>query len=66
MILNPNGIRFVVRGADAVYGRFAGGDSTGYGATNYDNAERDLSNLSQAGYDLVRIDVAADQYSTPR
>src|SRR5207248_5105367 len=67
-ILDPNGQRFVVRGADALYGWFAhNADSGGFGATNYSNAKRDLTHLSNAGYNLVRIDVEADQYysSTP-
>lgn len=63
LIRDPQGNRFVIRGVDAVYGRFAGGDSTGYGLTNYTNASRDLGNIKAAGYNLVRIDADADQWA---
>jgi len=56
-IIDPNGNRFVVKGIDAVYGAWAGGDCTGYGATNYANFKRDITNARNAGYNLVRLDV---------
>lgn len=62
-ILAPDGGRFVFRAADAVYGRWAGGDAGSYGKTNYDNAARDLGHLKSSGFNAVRLDVAANQWS---
>jgi hypothetical protein len=59
-IFDPNGKRFIVKGATAVYGRFAGGDAKGFGLTNYRNAQRDLDYLKLSGVNLVRIFVSAD------
>jgi hypothetical protein len=55
-IIDPTGKVFIVKGIDAVYGAWAGGDCTGYGATNYANFQRDISNAHNAGYNLVRLD----------
>jgi len=51
---------FIVKGIDAVYGHFAGGDAAGYGATNFANAARDLDSIKAAGYNLVRLSVSGD------
>ena len=56
----PNDQPFIVKGIDAVYGHFDGGDPTGIGATNFVNAAHDLDNIQAAGYNLVRISVSAD------
>jgi len=55
-IIDLNGKVFIVKGIDAVYGAWAGGDCTGYGATNYANFKRDITNAHNAGYNLVRLD----------
>jgi hypothetical protein len=59
-IVDRYGRPFVVRGADAVYGRFAGGNANGWGLINYQNARRDLDNMKDAGYNLVRISASYD------
>src|SRR5258708_3445409 len=56
----PTDQPFIVKGIDAVYGHFDGGDPTVTGATNFANAARDLNNIQAAGYNLVRISVSAD------
>ena len=56
----PNDQPFIVKGIDAVYGHFDGGDATGMGSTNFVNAARDLDSIQAAGYNLVRISVSAD------
>ena len=62
-IVDAGGNRFVVKGADAVYGRFAGGDPNGYGLRNYQNAQRDLDNLRSQGVNTIRISVAYNDYA---
>ena len=62
-ILDPNGHSFVVRGVDAIYGTFAGGDQSGFGKTNLQNVVRDLANLKVAGINLIRIDVSPAQFT---
>src|SRR2546430_455188 len=57
----PTNQPFIVKGIDAVYGHFDGGDPAGMGATNFANAARDLDNIQAAGYNLVRISVSADK-----
>jgi hypothetical protein len=57
-ILDSAGRVFIVRGEDAVYGRFAGGDANGYGLHNYQNAPRDLDNLKAQGVNTIRIMVS--------
>ncbi|HYS03350.1 MAG TPA: cellulase family glycosylhydrolase, partial [Candidatus Eisenbacteria bacterium] len=64
-ILDPAGQPFTVKGADAVYGRFAGGDANGLGRTNYQHAERDLDALRAAGFNLVRLSISADAARLP-
>ena len=55
----PTDQPFIVKGIDAVYGHFDGGDAMGMGATNFVNAARDLDSIQAAGYNLVRISVSA-------
>ncbi len=64
-ILDPAGRPFTVKGADAVYGRFAGGDANGLGRMNYQHAERDLDGLQAAGFNLVRLSISADAAHLP-
>jgi hypothetical protein len=59
-IIDPAGKVFIVKGIDAVYGHFDGGDVAGFGATNFANAARDLDNIKAAGYNLVRVSVSGD------
>src|SRR5438046_6669940 len=54
-IVDQSGTPFIVKGTDAVYGRFAGGDANGYGLRNYQNAQRDLDNLKAQGGDQIRM-----------
>lgn len=61
-IIDGSGARFAVKGNDAVYGHFGGGDQTGHGSINYNNRARDLDNLKNAGVNLIRITVSADCY----
>jgi hypothetical protein len=63
-ILDPAGNVFIIKGANAVYGRFAGGDQTNYGLSNYQNAQRDLQNLKTAGVNTVRIMTSYSDYTT--
>jgi hypothetical protein len=63
-ILDPGGHLFVVRGIDAIYGTFGGGDQRGYGAYNFQHATRDLAHLKAAGIDLIRIDVSPRQFTS--
>lgn len=60
-IVDPSGKVFRVKGVDAVYGRFDGGDANGYGLTNYTNAQSDLAFLKSQGINLVRVSVSADK-----
>jgi hypothetical protein len=62
-ILDSAGRRFIVKGNDAVYGRFAGGDTNGFGLHNYNNAQRDLDNLKLAGANLIRLSVSQYHYA---
>ena len=62
-ILDSAGNAFIVRGADAVYGRFAGGDAGGYGLHNYQNAQRDIDNLKAQRVNLIRVMVSQSQYA---
>jgi hypothetical protein len=55
-ILDPSGRKFVIKGIDAVYGAWAGGDCNGFGATNLANYQRDIANAHNAGMNLVRLD----------
>jgi len=55
---------FIVKGVDAVYGRFAGGDVAGYGLRNYQNAQRDLDNLKAQNVNLIRVMVSYSQYTS--
>jgi hypothetical protein len=64
-ILDPLGRPFIVKGADAVYGRFAGGNANGWGLINYQHAQRDLDNMRVAGYNLARISVSYDLAHLP-
>jgi hypothetical protein len=64
-ILDPAGLPFIVKGADAVYGRFAGGNAHGWGLINYRHAERELSAMKNAGYNLARISVSWDAAHLP-
>lgn len=54
-IVSPSGGRFVVRGVTIPYGTFAGGDSGGLGARNYDRVGRDFDRLKRVGVNTVRI-----------
>src|SRR5207245_425639 len=63
-IVDSTGAPFIVKGADAVFGRFAGGDVNGYGLHNYQNAQRDLDNLQSQGVNLIRVSVAYVDYAT--
>jgi|ERR1700730_3030019 len=62
-ILDSRGNPFIVKGVDAVYGRFAGGDPNGYGLHNYQNAPRDLDNLKAQGVNTIRVSVAYGDYA---
>lgn len=62
-ILDGSGARFTVRGTNAIYGKFAGGNQDGFGAGNYTNAATDLDRLRVAGVNLIRLDVSADCYN---
>jgi cellulase (glycosyl hydrolase family 5) len=64
-ILDWLGRPFIVKGADVVYGRFAGGNANGWGLTNYQNAQRDLDQMRAAGYNLARISVSYDLATLP-
>jgi hypothetical protein len=59
-ILDSAQRRFVVKGADALYGRFAGGDAAGYGLRNFTSRARDLDNLQAMKVNLVRLSVSWD------
>lgn len=61
--MDSAGRRFIVKGADAVYGRFAGGDANGYGLHNYQNAQRDLDNLRAQGVNTIRVSVSYSDYT---
>src|SRR2546430_15190612 len=63
-IVDQSGTPFIVKGTDAVYGRFAGGDANGYGLRNYQNAQRDLDNLKAQGVNTIRISVAHPGYTS--
>ena len=63
-IVDQSGTPFIVKGTDAVYGRFAGGDANGYGLRNYQNAQRDLDNLKAQGVNTIRISVAYAEYTS--
>jgi hypothetical protein len=63
-IVDSTGAPFIVKGADAVFGRFAGGDVNGYGLHNYQNAQRDLDKLQSQGVNLIRVSVAYVDYAT--
>src|SRR5690348_4833411 len=63
-IVDSAGAPFIVKGADAVFGRFAGGDANAYGLHNYQNAQRDLDNLHRQGVNLIRVSVAYIDYAT--
>jgi hypothetical protein len=63
-IVDSTGAPFIVKGADALFGRFAGGDVNGYGLHNYQNAQRDLDNLQSQGVNLIRVSVAYVDYAT--
>lgn len=62
-IVDAYGNRFIVKGADAIYGRFAGGDVNGFGLRNYQNAQRDLDSLKSQGVNTIRISVSYDDYA---
>jgi Cellulase (glycosyl hydrolase family 5) len=64
LILDPTGARFIIKGADVVYGRFAGGDVYGYGYRNYQNAQRDLDNLLAQHVNTVRVMISYSEYAT--
>src|SRR2546430_15642692 len=57
-IVDQSGTPFIVKGTDAVYGRFAGGDANGYGLRNYPNAQRDPDNPQAQGENTIRVSVA--------
>ena len=59
-IVDQSGTPFIVKGTDAVYGRFAGGDANGYGLRNYQNAQRDLDNLKAQGVNTIEGDIEND------
>jgi hypothetical protein len=61
-IVNSSGAPLIIKGADAVYGRFAGGDPAGYGLSNYRNARRDIANLAGAGVNTIRVSVSYNQF----
>jgi hypothetical protein len=61
-ILDPAGNRYIIKGANAVYGRFAGGDPLNYGLYNYQNAQRDLLNLKNAGGNTIRVMTSYNDY----
>ena len=63
-ILDPAGRPFVVKGADMVYGRFAGGDADGFGFQNYSNAARDLDALKGMGGNAIRLSLSLNQVNT--
>src|SRR5438067_5838440 len=63
-IVDQSGTPFIVKGTDAVYGRFAGGDAHGYGLRNYQNAQRDLDNLKAQGVNTIRISVAYAEHTS--
>jgi hypothetical protein len=54
-ILDPRGEPFVVKGVNAVYGRFAGGDQLGFGLMNVQSVRRDAETLRELGVNLVQI-----------
>jgi hypothetical protein len=64
-ILDPSGHPFRIKGVDAVYGRFGGGDANGYGLTNYNNAQHDLDFLKSQGINLIRLSVSYDAAHLP-
>jgi Cellulase (glycosyl hydrolase family 5) len=63
-IVDSSGAAFIVKGADAVYGRLAGGDPMGYGLRNYQNGPRDLDNLHAVGVNTIRVTVSYNDYSS--
>lgn len=63
-ILDPAGKPFVVKGADMVYGRFAGGDAGGFGLENYTNAARDLDALRGMSGNAIRLSLSLNQVNT--
>ncbi len=68
-IYDPKGNIFIVKGVTTVYGTFAGGDESGYGTTNYKNAQRDFDIQKSLGINTVRIFVSAkdnDSYHKER
>jgi Cellulase (glycosyl hydrolase family 5) len=64
-ILDSEQHQFVVKGDDALYGRFAGGDANGYGLSNFLNRARDLDNLQSMKINLIRLSVSWDAAHLP-
>jgi Cellulase (glycosyl hydrolase family 5) len=62
-ILDSNNTRFIVRGQDAIEGRFAGGDTNGFGLRNYQQAQRDLDILKAQRVNLIRVLVSQYHYA---
>jgi hypothetical protein len=59
VIYDPSGNPFIVKGVNAVYGAFAGGDVKNYGTFDYDDQfhtyQGDLHEIARLGGNLIRL-----------
>src|SRR2546429_8685192 len=54
-IVDQSGTPFIVKGTDAVYGRFAGGDGEGYRLRKFSKAPRGLHNPQAQGGETIPV-----------
>src|SRR2546429_7389188 len=57
-IVDQSGTPFIVKGTDAVYGRFAGGEAKRLRPPHYQNAQRELGHLKAVELKNVPVSVA--------
>lgn len=62
-IYDPHGQQFIVKGIEAVYGTFYGGDESGFGAKNFSTMENDFAKIKQLGANLIRVHIRIDKIS---
>ena len=63
MLFDPLGQQFIVKGVDAVYGTFYGGDESGYGEINFSNMVHDFDKIKSIGANLIRVHIRYDKTS---